>query len=80
MNSNRYLFSYIGFIVALACTDFMSSIAMPFVMMNDIASDYIWHFGEFWCAVLPGVSSMVLSVSAWILVAISWERMRWVEV
>ena len=65
-----------GFIVALACTDFLSSIFMPFVMINDIATDYIWHFGELWCAVLPAISSVMLSVSAWILVAISWERKR----
>ena len=66
-----------GLIIALAVTDFFSSIAMPFVMFNDLVSDFRWHFGEFGCALFPAMNSMFLFASSWILVAISWERMRY---
>ena len=63
-------------IVALAVTDFLSSIAMPFVMINDLASDFRWHLGEVGCIIFPGLNSIFLFASAWILAAISWERRR----
>ena len=67
-------------IVALAATDFFSSLAMPFVMINDIVSDFRWYFGEIACIIFPGLNSLFLFASAWILAAISWERKRLVKV
>ena len=65
-----------GLIVALAVTDFFSSIALPFVMINDLISEFKWYFGSVGCIILPALSSLFLFASAWILAAIAWERMR----
>ena len=65
-------------ILVLAGTDFISSIAMPFVMVNDIASNFNWYFGFIGCYIFPSLNNLFLFASAWILVAISWERRRYV--
>ena len=65
-----------GFIVALAVTDLLSSVAIPFVMINDLVWDFQWHFGSFCCAILPRLNNVFLFASAWLLVAISIERLR----
>ena len=63
-------------IIALAATDFISSIVMPFVMINDLVSDLKWYLGEFCCVVFPAMNCVFLFASAWTLVLISWERLR----
>ena len=71
LNRRRY-----GFIISLATTDLLASVAMPFIMMNDVVSGFKWHLGKVCCAVLPGMNILFLFTSAWLLMAIAWERMR----
>ena len=63
-------------IMALAVNDLLSSIIMPVVMLNDIASDFKWHLGITACVLLPHMNSLFFFASAWLLVAISYERLR----
>ena len=71
-------------VIALAVTDLVSSILMPFMGTHSIISN-TFHPGYTWpkwfldgalCHVMYGLPLVFVSVSAWILVTISVERYR----
>ena len=65
------------FIISLAMTDFISSIFIPLVQINDLVGDAkIWYLGEIGCFVLPAMFPMTLTASSWLLVLISLDRYR----
>lgn len=65
-----------GFIIALACTDLTACMVMPFTMLNDLAFNFKWHYGAVFCHIIPSVNPVLMLISAWLLVAISYERIR----
>ena len=72
-----------GLVVALGVTDFLSSLWIPF-------ESFVWliqvltypdqnppyPFGELACRILPSLNWIFLNASSWILVAISFQRLR----
>lgn len=65
------------YILSLACADFLSSIFVPMVMLNDLLTDFSgWLYGEVMCYILPAINPGTLSASSWSLVLISLDRYR----
>ena len=70
-----------GFVVALAVTDLISSIAIPTVPVIEVVlrikymTPY-WVLGEWGCYILNDIGPVFVTASSWILVAISVERWR----
>ena len=68
-------------VVILAINDLISSIVVPFAQVHAILQSSMdpygaWYLGKFLCHILPGIQSMFLIATSWILVAISLERFR----
>ena len=65
------------FVISLAITDFLASVFVPLVMINDIVGDFrVWYLGKTGCYVLPSVSPLTLTASSWFLVLISLDHYR----
>ena len=70
-----------GFVVALAVTDLVSSIAIPTIPVVEIAlrmkyKTPYWVFGKWGCHLINDIGPVFVTASSWILVAISIERWR----
>ena len=66
------------YILSLACADFMSSVFVPMVMLNDLITDFSgWFYGEAMCYILPSMTPATMCASAWSLVLISLDRYRY---
>ena len=71
------------FVVALAVTDFLSSICLPLEGIVMITGRVVnprdhprWLLGEVTCYIVPGFAPLFLTTSSWLLTAISFERLR----
>lgn len=65
------------YILSLACADFLSSVFVPMVMLNDLITDFSdWFYGEMMCHALPAITPVTLCASSWSLVLISLDRYR----
>lgn len=65
------------FILSLASADFLASVFVPMIMVNDLLTDLNgWFYGKAMCYVFPAVSPATLTASAWSLVFISFDRYR----
>ena len=66
------------YILSLACADFLASLIVPMVFLNDLVSDYSnWFYGKAMCYVLPTISPLTMCASGWSLVLISVDRYRY---
>ena len=69
-----------AFVIALALTDLLSSILVPmygFIMLVIQRTIFrTWSLGSFACYILPSLNAFFVTASAWLLTAISLERMR----
>ena len=69
-----------GFITALAVTDLLSSIFVPMnyfmILEMEGSVSKSWKWGRFLCYSLPSLNALFVTASAWLLTAISLERMR----
>ena len=73
------------FVIALAVTDLLSSILVSSssvlqIVLLSLHPEYLtapWPFGRFACHVLPSFNALFVSASAWLLTAISIERLRY---
>lgn len=64
-------------IISLACADFLSSVSIPMVMLNDLITGYSgWLYSEAMCYILPPICVATHTVSSWSLVLISLDRYR----
>ena len=65
------------YVVALACTDFLSSVIECVIMLNHMITHFSgWLYGEVLCYILPGTSQATTCASGWVLVLISLNRYR----
>ena len=65
------------YILSLACADFLSSVFIPMIMLNDLLTNMTgWVYGEVLCYVLPTAYPVTMGASAWFLVLISLDRYR----
>ena len=69
-----------GFVIALAGTDFLTSIKIPVLVALQDKYLYGSHpyirYGEILCLFSSNTDMILLSISIWLLVAISLERLR----
>ena len=69
-----------AFVIALALTDLLSSIFVSmnaFIMLAMQGTVFkTWKWGSFACYILPSLNAFFVTASAWLLTAISLERMR----
>ena len=68
------------FVQVLACVDFLSSIWVPFLRITYTVCTYDkvhhWPLGEASCRILQFCYQPLFYISAWLLVAISADRLR----
>ena len=73
------------FVIVLAITDLLNSIASSLVVIHGVVSDGLhprlhwpprWYLGEIICRLIMGFPNTFLCASPWLLVAISIERYR----
>ena len=69
------------FVIALAVVDLIASVWVPFVSMSELAHNYKghWSWGHTACVILIPWFPAAIWASAWLLVAISLERFRFVH-
>ena len=64
-------------ILSLACADFLGSLVVPLVMLNDLITNMsVWFYGEILCHIMPVITLTTMCASAWSLVLISVDRLR----
>ena len=68
-----------GFIIALAVTDLLTSINIP--ILATVQNEYLEskpyiRYGEVLCQLCSNVELVLISISIWLLVSISLERLR----
>ena len=71
-------------VICLACNDCLSSVIVPLFRIHDIVAfqkqpQLAWYLGEALCYALPGLLRFFLLATSWILVAIAFERYRYVR-
>ena len=65
------------YVLSLACADFLASLFMPMVFLNDLITDYSgWLYGKAMCYILNPLSLATICASGWSLVFISLNRYR----
>ena len=65
------------YILVLACSDFLSSLALSVAMLNMMVTDFSsWLYGEALYYVVVGTSQATTCASGWFLVLISLDRYR----
>lgn len=71
----KQMTSFRLFLIHLAITDCLCSIMAPFIYIHELVSPK-WELGTVSCKVLPVIPSVTITISAWILCGISYERYR----
>ena len=65
------------YVLSLACADFLASLFMPMVFLNDLVTNYSgWLYGKAMCYILNPFSLATICASGWSLVFISLNRYR----